>query len=49
MKIMLLCSAFNGLSQRVWAELGAAGHRVRIQPAGEAAAMCAGSPTTSLI
>ena len=41
MKIMLLCSAFNGLSQRVWAELRAAGHRVRIQPAGEAAAMCA--------
>ena len=41
MKIMLLCSAFNGLSQRVWAELRAAGHPVRVQPAGEAEAMCA--------
>ena len=41
MKIMLLCSAFNGLSQRVWAELRAAGHPVRIQLAGEAEAMCA--------
>ena len=41
MRIMLLCSAFNGLSQRVWAELRAAGHPVRIQPAGEADAMCA--------
>jgi putative two-component system protein, hydrogenase maturation factor HypX/HoxX len=40
-KIMLLCSAFNGLSQRVWAELRAAGHPVRVQPAGEAEAMCA--------
>ena len=41
MKIMLLCSAFNGLSQRVWAELRAAGHEVRVQLAGEAEAMCA--------
>ena len=41
MKIMLLCSAFNGLSQRVWAELRAAGHPVRVQLAGEAEAMCA--------
>jgi putative two-component system protein, hydrogenase maturation factor HypX/HoxX len=40
-KIMLLCSAFNGLSQRVWAELRAAGHPIRIQLAGEAEAMCA--------
>jgi putative two-component system hydrogenase maturation factor HypX/HoxX len=38
---MLVCSAFNGLSQRVWAELRAAGHRVRVQLAGEAEAMCA--------
>jgi putative two-component system protein, hydrogenase maturation factor HypX/HoxX len=40
-KIMLVCSAFNGLSQRVWAELRAAGHSVRVQLAGEAEAMCA--------
>jgi putative two-component system hydrogenase maturation factor HypX/HoxX len=40
-KIMLLCSAFNGLSQRVWAELRAAGHPVRVQLAGEPEAMCA--------
>jgi putative two-component system protein, hydrogenase maturation factor HypX/HoxX len=40
-RIMLLCSAFNGLSQRVWAELRAAGHPVRVQLAGEAEAMCA--------
>jgi putative two-component system hydrogenase maturation factor HypX/HoxX len=38
---MLVCSAFNGLSQRVWAELRAAGHRVRVQLADEAEAMCA--------
>ena len=41
MRIMLLCSAFNGLSQRVWAELRAAGHPVRVQLAGGAGAMCA--------
>ena len=41
MRIMLVCSAFNGLSQRVWAELRAAGHRVRVVLAGEAEAMCA--------
>ena len=41
MRIMLVCSAFNGLSQRVWAELRAAGYRVRVQLAGEAEAMCA--------
>ena len=41
MKIMLLCSAFNGLTQRVWAELRAAGHPVRVQLAGDAEAMCA--------
>jgi len=28
MRIMLLCSAFNGLTQRVWIELRAAGHEV---------------------
>ena len=41
MKIMLLCSAFNGLSQRVWAELRGAGHPVRVQLAGDAEEMCA--------
>ena len=41
MRVLLLCSAFNGLSQRVWAELRAAGHPVRVQLAGEAEAMCA--------
>jgi putative two-component system hydrogenase maturation factor HypX/HoxX len=40
-KIMLLCSAFDGLTQRVWAELRAAGHPVRVQLAGDAEAMCA--------
>jgi putative two-component system protein, hydrogenase maturation factor HypX/HoxX len=40
-KIMLLCSAFNGLTQRVWAELRAAGHPVRVQLADDAEAMCA--------
>jgi putative two-component system protein, hydrogenase maturation factor HypX/HoxX len=40
MKIMLLCSAFNGLSQRVWTELRAAGHPVHVQLAGDPEAMC---------
>jgi putative two-component system hydrogenase maturation factor HypX/HoxX len=40
-KIMLLCSAFNGLTQRAWAELRGTGHRVHVQLAGDAAAMCA--------
>ncbi|GGO97818.1 enoyl-CoA hydratase-related protein [Wenjunlia tyrosinilytica] len=30
MKILLLCSAFNGLSQRVWLELRASGHEVEV-------------------
>jgi putative two-component system protein, hydrogenase maturation factor HypX/HoxX len=41
MKIMLLCSAFNGLSQRVWTQLRAAGHAVRVQLADTEEAMCA--------
>ena len=32
MRILLLCSAFNGLSQRAWTELRAAGHEVTVQP-----------------
>ncbi len=35
MRIMLLCSAFNGLTQRVWIELRAAGHVVMLQLAGD--------------
>ena len=35
MRIMLLCSAFNGLTQRVWIELRAAGHEVMLQQAGD--------------
>ncbi|MEV6877334.1 hydrogenase maturation protein [Amycolatopsis sp. NPDC051128] len=31
MKILLLCSAFNGLSQRAWLGLRARGHRVTVQ------------------
>ena len=34
-RIMLLCSAFNGLTQRVWIELRAAGHEVMLQQAGD--------------
>lgn len=41
MRIMLLCSAFNGLSQRVWAALRGAGHPVRVQLAGGPEEMCA--------
>jgi putative two-component system protein, hydrogenase maturation factor HypX/HoxX len=32
-RILLLCSSFNGLSQRVWTELRAAGHDVVVQTA----------------
>jgi putative two-component system protein, hydrogenase maturation factor HypX/HoxX len=32
-KVLLLCSSFNGLSQRAWTELRGAGHDVRVQPA----------------
>jgi putative two-component system hydrogenase maturation factor HypX/HoxX len=31
MRVLLLCSAFNGLSQRAWIELGAAGHDVSVE------------------
>ena len=48
MRIMLLCSAFNGLTQRVWIELRAAGHEVIVQQAGDddalRAAMAASRP-----
>jgi putative two-component system hydrogenase maturation factor HypX/HoxX len=35
MRIMLLCSTFNGLTQRVWTELRAAGHEVVLHLAGD--------------
>jgi putative two-component system hydrogenase maturation factor HypX/HoxX len=31
MRVLLLCSAFNGLTQRTWVELRQAGHEVRVQ------------------
>ena len=31
MRVMLLCSSFNGLTQRVWLDLRAAGHEVRVE------------------
>jgi putative two-component system protein, hydrogenase maturation factor HypX/HoxX len=33
MRILLLCSAFNGLTQRTWIELREAGHEVQVQVA----------------
>jgi putative two-component system hydrogenase maturation factor HypX/HoxX len=41
MRILLLCSAFNGLSQRVWIELREAGHEVSVELATSAEAMVA--------
>ena len=35
LRILLLCSSFNGLSQRAWIELRAAGHDVTVQRAGD--------------
>ena len=39
MRILLLCSAFNGLSQRAWLELRDAGHEVTVELATSAEAM----------
>ena len=39
MRVLLLCSAFNGLSQRAWIELRRSGHDVRVQLATEERAM----------
>jgi len=48
LKILLLCSAFNGLSQRAWLQLRARGHRVTVRtvrdPQDIAAAVAAGDP-----
>jgi putative two-component system protein, hydrogenase maturation factor HypX/HoxX len=38
-RILLLCSSFNGLTQRVWTDLRAAGHEVVSRTAGSEAAM----------
>jgi putative two-component system protein, hydrogenase maturation factor HypX/HoxX len=38
-RILLLCSSFNGLTQRVWTDLRADGHDVRTQTAGSDAAI----------
>ena len=37
MRILLLCSAFNGLSQRAWIELCARGHEVSVALASDEA------------
>ena len=34
-KVLLLCSSFNGLSQRAWTELRGAGHELRVQLAAD--------------
>jgi hypothetical protein len=39
MRVMLLCSAFNGLTQRAWVELRDAGHEVQVQVAGDPGAV----------
>src|SRR4029079_10378187 len=36
LRVMLLCSGFNGLSQRAWIELREAGHHVEVQLATDA-------------
>ncbi|MBE1495902.1 putative two-component system hydrogenase maturation factor HypX/HoxX [Amycolatopsis lexingtonensis] len=41
LKILLLCTAFNGLSQRAWAELRANGHRVTVRTAHDPKEMAA--------
>jgi putative two-component system protein, hydrogenase maturation factor HypX/HoxX len=41
MRIMLLCSAFNGLTQRAWIELRSAGHEVAVQLAEDDATVLA--------
>jgi putative two-component system hydrogenase maturation factor HypX/HoxX len=39
-RILLLCSAFNGLTQRVWTELGQDGHHVVVQTFDSDDAVC---------
>jgi len=41
-KVLLLCSSFNGLSQRAWTELRGAGHEVAVQLASNSEAVVAG-------
>ena len=40
MRVLLLCSAFNGLSQRAWLALRARGHEVTVELAIDETAMC---------
>lgn len=42
MRVLLLCSSFNGLTQRAWAELRRDGHDAGVQLAGDADAVIAG-------
>ncbi len=35
LRILFLCTAYNGLAQRAWAELGELGHRVSVQVASD--------------
>ncbi|MHA6624716.1 hydrogenase maturation protein [Pseudonocardia sichuanensis] len=46
MRILLLCSSFNGLTQRIWTDLRADGHDVTMQPADSDAAMRAAVAAT---
>lgn len=46
MRIMLLCSGFNGLTQRAWVELREAGHDVVVQRAGDDHALVAALAAT---
>lgn len=39
LRILFLCTAYNGLSQRAWAELSEAGHDVRVQVASDGETM----------
>ncbi|WP_222423810.1 enoyl-CoA hydratase-related protein [Lysobacter antibioticus] len=39
LRILFLCTAYNGLAQRAWAELSELGHQVAVQVAADAATM----------
>ena len=39
LRILFLCTAYNGLAQRAWAELCDLGHQVAVQVAADAATM----------
>jgi putative two-component system hydrogenase maturation factor HypX/HoxX len=46
-KILLLCSAFNGLSQRAWADLRARGHRVTVRAVHDSPEIAAAAVATA--